>query len=497
MSNQMHHETRPLWYLSEIADAVGGTLQFYEIASDMPVTGVSIDTRTLQEGDLFIAIKGPYHDGHDYLDAAFAAGAAAALVSSAPPPDKDYAPKTILVADTQTALEQLGAAARQRMKGKVIAVTGSVGKTSVKEGLLVAFGASAKAHASQASYNNLWGVPLSLARMPAETEFGVFEIGMNHAGEITPLSAQVKPDLAIITKIAPAHMESFKSLEEIAHAKSEIFSGLAGMKLALIPQESEWFELMKAAAIQAGAAQIFGFGTAKQADVRAEKIKLHPHCSCLEGSILGQELAIRVGLPGQHMAMNALTILGAVHLLGGDLALASIALGQMEALSGRGKRHHIHLPQGEVTLIDETYNANPESMSAALIMLGQMPRYGKARRIAVLADMKELGHDSAKLHRSLAQEIKNQDIDLVLTLGDDMANLHEALPPGHIGLHATSIEQIETALVQELQEGDIVMMKGSNAMGLSKLVDVLCAFKTTEINRSATGFNQQTEGSAV
>ena len=493
----MTDHTRPLWYLHEIADAVGASLEFYEIASDMPVTGVSIDTRTLQEGDLFIAIKGPHHDGHDYLDAAFTAGAAAALVSTVPPADKDYAPKTIKVADTQTALEQLGAAARQRMTGKVIAVTGSVGKTSVKEGLLAAFGASAKAHASQASYNNLWGVPLSLARMPADCDFGIFEIGMNHAGEITPLTAQVKPDLAIITKIAPAHMESFASLEEIAYAKSEIFSGLAGMKLAMIPTESEWFGLMKEAAQKAGAAQIFGFGTDKQADVWAKKIKLHLHCSCLEGSVLGQELATRVGLPGHHMAMNALTILGAVHLLGADLALASIALGQMEALSGRGKRHHIHLPQGEVTLIDETYNANPESMSAALIMLGKMPRYGKARRIAVLADMKELGENSSELHRNLVTEIKNQDIDLVLTLGEDMSNLHEALPPGHIGLHATSIAQIETALVQELQEGDIVMMKGSNAMGLSKLVDVLCAFKPAETDGVATSFNQQTEGSAV
>ncbi len=471
----MTFETRPLWYFKEIAEAVGHDFAFTEIDAGLGITGVSIDSRTLMPGDLFVAIKGTTHDGHKFVQAAFEAGAAAALVSKI---DTNYSAnkrRCLVVQDSLHALEQLGRVARKRMQGKVIAVTGSVGKTSVKEGLRQALKACGSTHVSEASYNNLWGVPLSLARMAADTQYGVFEIGMNHGGEILPLTAQVQPDIAVVTKISPAHMENFNALEDVALAKAEIFKGLTGMKLAVLPRDSAWFEVLKQKAKEGGAAHIFSFGETSQADIQALKINTHPHCSCLNASVLGQELVIRVGLPGQHMALNALLIMGVVHLLGADLTLASLALGEMEALSGRGKKHYLQLHQGEVILIDESYNANPASMMAALMMLGQMPRRGQGRRIAVLADMKELGHTSQQEHRNLASYIEREDIDLVLTVGSQMAYLHEALPPDRMGVHTLSIEKIEAALVSDLQAGDVVMLKGSNSMGLSKIVRSFCA----------------------
>ncbi|MGC6471969.1 MAG: UDP-N-acetylmuramoyl-tripeptide--D-alanyl-D-alanine ligase [Parvibaculales bacterium] len=465
---------RPLWTLEEIAHAVGCDLGFAEIDRGLAVTGVSIDSRTLEAGDLFVAIKGPSQDGHDFVAAAFERGAAAALVVD---DGADYGAgnqRCLRIADTQDGLEKLGQAARARMQGKVVAVTGSVGKTSVKEGLRQALAACGKTHASAASYNNLWGVPLSLARMPADTEFGVFEIGMNHAGEIVPLTAQVQPDIAVVTKIAPAHMEAFETLEDVALAKSEIFSGLAGLRLAVIPHDSDWFELLEKQAKQNGAAHVFSFGETEAADIQAQKITGHPHCSCLSGLVLGQEAAIRVGQPGRHNALNALVVLGVVRLLDADLTLAGLALSEMEALAGRGRKHVLDMAGGEVTLIDESYNANPESMAAALVMLGQMPRMGQGRRIAVLADMKELGEESGQLHSSLAACIESEDIDLVMTYGADMLHLHHALPPGRIGVHAPSLEKIETALLSDLQPDDVVMVKGSNSMGLSRVVRTLC-----------------------
>lgn len=471
----MTHDSRPLWTLEEIAGAVGCALDFAKVNRGLAVSGVSIDSRTLMPGDLFVAIKGPTFDGHAFVSAAFAAGAAAALVVDDGADYGDVNQLCLRVADTLVGLEKLGQAARARMQGKVVAVTGSVGKTSVKEGLLQALSACDKTHASAASYNNLWGVPLSLARMPADTEFGIFEIGMNHAGEIDPLTAQVQPDIAVVTKIAPAHLEAFTSLEEVARAKAEIFSGLSGMKLAVIPQDSDWFELLQQSAKQNGAEYVFSFGETEKADIQALKIMAHPHCSCLNASILGQETSIRVGQPGYHNALNALLVLGVVRLLGADLTLAGLALSEMEALSGRGRKHVFATEQGEIALIDETYNANPESMMAALIMLGQMPRMGDGRRIAVLADMKELGEESVQLHRNLATYIESEDIDLVLTFGADMLHLHNALPPGRIGVHAPSLEKIESALLADLKADDVVMLKGSNSMGLSKVVSNICA----------------------
>lgn len=461
---------RTLWTLNEICKAVGASPL---AEGDFSITGVSIDSRTIESGDLFVAIIGDNLNGHEYVASAFGAGAGAAIISENIDVPTEYASRLIKVSDTLQALEALGAAARARMQGKVIAVTGSVGKTSVKEGLREALAPSGKTHASAASYNNLWGVPLSLARMPADSAFGIFEIGMNHAGEITPLVAQVKPDIALITKISPAHIEHFDSEADIAHAKAEIFSGLENMRLAFLPADSEYFEALKAEASKAGALHIFSFGESDKADARAISTKLHAHCSCLSGNIMGQDVTLKVGSPGHHMVLNALAILGVVQLLSADLTLAALALGKMEGLAGRGRRHDVKLYDGVLTVIDESYNANPESIRVGLTMLGQVPRFGNGRRIAVLADMKELGENSKALHAGLVPHILMADIDMVFTLGEDMYVLHENLPPGRIGAHTTSLEQLKAALLQDLKADDVVMIKGSNSMGLSNIVTSL------------------------
>lgn len=468
----MTDTTRPLWTLQEICTAIGADVGASD--GDLAVSGISIDSRTLEAGDVFIAILGPHFDGHDYVADAFAAGAVAAIISH----EVDAPEGRLLhIGDTLAALEALGQAGRRRMRGKIVAVTGSVGKTSVKEGLREALSPSGKTHVSAASHNNLWGVPLSLARMAADTDYGVFEIGMNHAGEITPLVAQVKPDIAVITKIAPAHIEHFDSEADIARAKAEIFSGLDGMKLALLPADSPHLDLLRAAARKAGAANIFTFGESAKADTRSISVKIHAHCSCLSGNIMGQDVTLRIGLPGHHMVLNALAILSVVQLLGADLAFAALALGEMEGLAGRGRRHEINLADGILTIIDESYNANPESMRAGLTLLGQIPRRGKGRRIAVLGDMKELGDNSKARHAALAQYVATADIDVVFTLGIDMVALYENLPPGRIGAHTNNLEQLKNTLLRDLHGEDVVMLKGSNAMGLAKIVDALLAME--------------------
>jgi len=477
----------PLWRAEEIIAATHAILPA-EAERDWVANGVSIDSRTLAYEDLFIAIKGAQLDGHDYIKQAFEAGACAVLAAAHV--DLSHADlsahnesRILRVPDTLIALQTLGAAARARMKGKVVAVTGSVGKTTIKEGLRAALDSSGATHASQASYNNLWGVPLSLARMPEATEFGIFEIGMNHAGEITPLVEQVQPDIALITNIAPAHIAHFENLGGIAAAKAEIFTNFANsasnMKIALLPADSEWFDYLQSEAKKAGAKRIVSFGEGKQADSRAISVKLHADCSCMSANILGQAVALRIGLPGKHMVINSLSILAVVHLLNADIALAALALGKMEGLAGRGRRHDIHFANGTCTLIDESYNANPASMTFALKILGQSAPDGTGRRIAVLGDMKELGKQSADLHRALGKHIQTNDIDLVFTLGSSMRHLHDNLPSDCAGLHTDKLDALIDGLVSEIQDRDIVMVKGSNSMQLSKLVEALLALDET------------------
>lgn len=459
----------PLWTAVQAAAATDG-----KCSADWDAAGISIDSRAVAPGELFIALRGPTNDGHDYVASALARGAAAAMVDHVPVGVPDNAP-LLLVGDTQAGHEALGAAARKRTAAKIVAVTGSAGKTGTKEMLRAALGRQARTHASEASYNNLWGVPLSLSRMPAASEFGVFEIGMNHGGEITPLTKLVRPHAAIVTTIAPAHIGHFDSLSAIAEAKAEIFLGLEPGGVAIINHDNAFFDLLSRRAKDAGAAQVLGFGTAPDAAARLIKAVHHSGCSCVYAEICGQPLTYKIGLSGAHWVMNSLAVLTAVHVLGGDLALAAIALAAMVPLPGRGRIHQIALQDGEFTLIDESYNANPGSMEAALLNLSGQMTHGKGRKIAVLGDMAELGQDSRRYHSELAKIIEDSRIQQTFTAGTQMKILHDALPQRLRADHAAVAEALVAPLLAALRPGDVVMVKGSLSSDMGKIVKALLA----------------------
>jgi len=467
-----------LWTSEDAARAVGGTTGAPWVA-----TGVSIDSRTLEPGDLFVALEGPNRDGHAYLAQAFSRGAAAALVAR----DVAAAGPLLKVADTQVALEALGRARRAESAARVVAVTGSVGKTGTKEALRHALGRQASTHASVASFNNQWGVPLTLARMPRDAAYGVFEIGMNHAGEIALLAPQVRPHVAIVTAIEAVHMEFFASLDAIADAKAEIFLGLEPGGVAIVNRDSPQFERLRRAAEAEGAGRVLGFGAAAQADVRLINLALHPTCSCITADIDGQAATYKVGAPGRHWAMNSLAVLAAVKALGADLGLAALALADMSAPKGRGMRHRVAHRGGSFELIDESYNANPASMRAALDLLAATPIGPRGRRIAALGDMLELGEAAARMHEELAQAADERAIDLVFCCGPNMARLYEALPPRRRGGHAASSAALQPQLLAALRPGDAVMVKGSLGSRMGPLVEALLRLGAEADPRAAGG----------
>ncbi|XSG82914.1 MAG: UDP-N-acetylmuramoylalanyl-D-glutamyl-2,6-diaminopimelate--D-alanyl-D-alanine ligase [Methyloligella sp. ZOD6] len=457
----------PLWTVGEIAQAVGG-----ESAQDAatPVTGVSIDTRTLKPGECFVAIKGVSLDGHQFVDAALEAGAACAIVET------DYAgddPRLIRVADSFEALQDLGRAARARAAGtKIIAVTGSAGKTGTKEALRLALAPSGTVHASAKSYNNHWGVPLSLANMRRDTAFGVFEVGMNHAGEITPLSRMIRPHIAIVTTVAPVHLGHFASLEEIADAKAEIFDGLEPGATGILNKDNAFFDRLAKAA-RAKGASILSFGESEGADFRLRDVSLTPEGSAVTADLGGTKLAYRLGAPGRHLVQNALAVLAAVHAAGADLKQATAALKDWHAQAGRGEWQVFEGGQGRIAVVDEAYNANPASMRAALETIGLVPREVYGRRIAVLGDMLELGEGSAAFHRELAQFIDASGIDIVFACGELMPALFDALPPEKKGGYANAADALAPLVLKAVRPGDIVMVKGSFGAKLAPLVSEL------------------------
>ncbi|UOR14266.1 UDP-N-acetylmuramoyl-tripeptide--D-alanyl-D-alanine ligase [Qipengyuania aquimaris] len=457
-----------LWDAQSIAEAVGG-----QASGDFQVSGVEMDSRDVVNGDLFFALKGEAMDGHRFLDKAFENGAAAAVVDR--PVDYPH----ILVEDTNEALEALAAASRARTEAKIIGVTGSVGKTGVKEAIFAALERASRgaAHRSTRSYNNHVGVPLSLARMPARSRFGIFEMGMNHKGEIEGLTAQVRPHVAVITTIAPAHIENLGSMEAIADAKAEIFAGLEEGGVAVIPADSEYFDRLRLAALRKGA-KVVSFGRSKKADMRL----LDAIPSANGGSLVTCEfdtgrLCYTVAEPGEHWVANSLAVMAAVRAAGGDMAAAGLALAEMGGLKGRGERHGIDAPGGKALLIDESYNANPASMRATLAQLGQTP---SSRRIAVLGSMKELGDFAAKFHAGLSESLISADVDYALLVGDEMGALARELgKPAFNSLgkpleweHCKSAEEA-IALLEDfgIVAGDAVLVKGSNSVGLGKLVE--------------------------
>lgn len=458
----------PLWTADAMAKAMRAKPHG---ALPVAISGISIDTRTVAAGEAFFAIQGENRDGHEFVLAALRAGAGLAVVARTEGLPAD-AP-ALVVPDVLDGLADLGRAARARIGGPVVAVTGSVGKTGTKEALRLALGAQGQTHASAASYNNHWGVPLSLARMPATTKFGVFELGMNHAGELTPLTRMVRPDIAIVTTIEPVHFEFFGSLEAIADAKAEIFLGVGKGGAVVLNRDNSQFGRLAAAARSAGVARIISCGESAGADARLIEMSLKDSGSTVRADILGTEVTYKLGAPGRHVALNSLAVLATVALLDGDLALAALALAKLEPPVGRGARATLRVGGGEALLIDESYNANPASMRAALALLGQAEVGKRGRRIAVLGDMLELGPQGPAMHAALADAVLGNGIDQVYCAGPLMRSLWNALPAERHGGYAENSAALQPAVVEALRAGDAVMVKGSLGSRMSPIVKAL------------------------
>lgn len=459
-SKPKKHTSDVIWTAKEAAVATGG-----KVNGDWSVTGLSIDTRTIKPGDLFIALKGDKKDGHAYVAEALAKGASAAMVHSIPP-GVHSSEKLLMVPDTFTALQDLGRAARARTGAKIIAVTGSVGKTGTKEMLAVAFGASGQTHASKGNFNNHWGVPFTLASMHAGSDFGIFEIGMNHAGEITPLSQMVKPDVAIITTVEAVHLEHFGTVEKIADAKAEIFEGLDHHGIAVLNRDNPHFARLAAAAKTRGV-KVMTFGEHPESDARLEECLLATNGSLIRANVLGQEVKFTLKNAGRHIALNALSVLLSVAIGGGNLKKAVRDLEKIEPLAGRGKRENLNIgdPKNPLTLFDDTYNASPVSMQAAFRVLATVDPGRGGRRIAILGDMYELGPNAAQFHRELSLPLQAAGVNLVFTSGALMKNLHDALPPELRGPHEDDAQKLAKIVPDVLVPGDVVLVKGSRGGG--------------------------------
>jgi UDP-N-acetylmuramoyl-tripeptide--D-alanyl-D-alanine ligase len=449
----------------EIAAATGGVASGAFCAD-----GVAFDSREVGPGDLFVALSGEATDGHRFVDQAFAQGAAGAIVG------RPIAQPHVLVADTAPALNALGVASRARSGATIVGVTGSVGKTSAKEALFAALdrGRPGAVHRSVKSYNNHVGVPLSLARMPRDTRFAVFEMGMNHAGELAALTRLVRPHIAVVTAIAPVHMEFFADEAAIAEAKAEIFQGLETGGTAIVPADSVHRDLLTAAA-QANGARVVTFGTAKDANVRAvEVMRVQTGGSYVTARVGARELSFTLGQPGAHWVSNALAVLAAVDAAGADLGLAGLALAELGGMAGRGARFMAKVSGGEALVIDESYNASPLAMRATLAVLAEE----KGRHVAVLGDMLELGTASADYHAALAEPIVAARVDSVLLVGEAMGALAQRLEGRidvvHVPDAAAAIDRLDTVLAP----GDAVLVKGSNGIGLSRLIARLGGRKT-------------------
>jgi UDP-N-acetylmuramoyl-tripeptide--D-alanyl-D-alanine ligase len=447
------------------------------------VTGISIDSRTIAPGEAYFAIKGDVHDGHDFAVAALKAGGGLAVVAR----DRvdglrdalgDDA-RLIAVDDVLAALRDLAAAARERSTAKIVAVTGSVGKTSTKEALALALGANGATHASAASFNNHWGVPLSLSRLAESARYGVFEIGMNHAGEITPLVQLVRPHVAIVTTVEPVHLEFFDSVEAIADAKAEIFLGLEKDGAAVLNRDNAQFARLKRRADAVGA-RVVSFGEHARAEARLIKCALQPDGSTIEANILGVPVTYKIGAPGKHLVMNSLAVLAAASLADADLARAALALARQAPAAGRGTRVTLDLAGGPALLIDESYNANPTSMRAALALLGQAPLGPQGRRIAVLGDMLELGAHGVEMHQALVEPIRENEVDLVFCAGPLMASLWQALPSATRGGYANTAADLEPLVLSAVRGGDAVMVKASAGSRMGPIVKALVRRHSTQ-----------------
>ena len=470
MNAQNVHNTKPLWTSDDAERATGG-----RSTAPWQCRGISSDSRKTEPGDLYIALTGPRFDGHDFVAEALAKGAVAALVSRHPEDAPEDAP-LLIVDDVMAALRGLAAAARERSSARIIAITGSVGKTSTKEALAHVLGVQATTHASRASFNNHWGVPLSLAALPADATYGIFEIGMNHAGEISALSKLVRPHAALVTTVEEVHLEFFESVAAIADAKAEIFDGIVEGGIAILYYDNPYrLQLADAARARGvrGNQDIICFG-------------VHPHATlCLVEETLGdnggvgvidmdgERFSYRVGAPGRHWLLIGLATLATVHAVGADVAQAALDLGSVHSLPGRGQRHEIAVGDGAATLIDESYNANPVSMHAAFSLLATATPGLRGRRIAVLGDMLELGKESADIHTALANCLISAKVDLVFTVGDQMAHLRDALPKAMRAGHGARSDDLAIPVAAAVRDGDVIMVKGSLGARMATIVSAL------------------------
>ncbi|CZT35625.1 UDP-N-acetylmuramoylalanyl-D-glutamyl-2,6-diaminopimelate--D-alanyl-D-alanine ligase [Rhizobium sp. 9140] len=461
-----------LWTSADLMAAMNG-----RPVGNLPqgITGISIDSRAMGKGEAFFAIKGDRVDGHDYAGLAIANGAALLVVSEGKLPalGRLIAPM-IVVDDVLAALVRLGCAARDRSAAKIIAVTGSVGKTTTKEMLRHALSPSGRVHASVASFNNHWGVPLTLARMPEATDYGVFEIGMNHSDEIRPLVRMVRPHVAVITTIAAAHLGNFRDLDEIATAKAEIMEGLVDGGHVLLNRDNAQFGTLEKAAAMLGVSNVHSFGVDQRADFRMIEYAATPEGGTLWAMIDGRTLEIPLGAPGRHIAENALAVLGAAALVGADLDTVISALATLQPEKGRGERHRLSVGTGTMTLIDESYNANPASMRAAIALLGEAEiGVEGGRRIAILGDMLEMGAHSTQAHASLAGPLSEQGIDTVWLAGPEMTHLRDALPETVSVVHCDAVDDLRNHAVASVRAGDVVMIKSSKGTGCGRIVQAL------------------------
>jgi UDP-N-acetylmuramoyl-tripeptide--D-alanyl-D-alanine ligase len=463
-----------LWTSSDAVRATHG-----RATAPFTASAVSIDSRTIELGDLFVALKGPQHDGHDHVATALARGAAAAMVSHVPAGLPQSAP-LLVVGDTLQALEALGRFARARATARIAAVTGSVGKTSTKEALRLALNAISKTptHASAASFNNHIGVPLTLARLPADATYAVFEIGMNHSGEISPLARMVRPAVALVTNVEGVHTQNFPDgLAGVAAAKAEIFEGFEGARdaTAVLNRDNLFFDFLSQRARRQGAQHITSFGADVTADFRLLDLQPEPMSSLVTIAARGRQLQYRIGTPGRHWALNTLAVLAAVEALGGDIAAAALAFESVTAPKGRGQRHRLSIGTGTYELIDDSYNASPASMRASFEVLKAATPTGGGRRIAVLGDMLELGAQAPELHAGLAEPLLAAHVDLVFTCGANMRRLHDALPANRRGGHASASDALLPLVRDALRPGDVVTVKGSLGSRMGRIVEALLA----------------------
>lgn len=465
----------PLWRAHEALAATAGDGPDGWVAH-----GVSIDSRTLLAGELFVALEGPNFDGHDFVADALAKGAAAAVVHRAPEGVAAGAP-LLSVGDTLEALRALARAGRARTKARVCGVTGSSGKTSTKEALKACLAPQGKTFASAGSLNNHWGVPLSLARLPRDADFAVFEMGMNHAGEIAGLSELVRPDVAVITTIGLAHIEFFDSQDGIADAKSEIFLGMGPQGAAVLPRDDTYYDRLVANAERAGVTRVSSFGRHAEAAMRLLGADLYAACSAVQAIFRGKPLDYCIGAAGEHWVMNSLAVLAAVAALGADPLRASAEFARLQPGAGRGQRRRLRLPGGGAALlIDESYNANPDSVKAALAVLGRIKPEGAGRRIAVLGDMLELGEAAPAYHAELADAVAAAQVDLAYLSGPNMAHLAAALPPSRLAACSETSEPLAALVAEALLPGDVVLVKGSLGSRMRRVVEALDALAPSE-----------------